>query len=393
MKLLPVAVMVFLVMVVSGCTTQFENSFSEESELYNNIEFVESGIPGYIGTTKEFYSIDGMKEMNGKLIWTEKSDLYVDGERSIPITSDDLASKKIIGIEHHSIIAQDGNGFYHVSRRNFTGFDYVFSVVLIDNNYAVFGDRNREFLISYNGLEFGKDLDLVYSRCYKCATETSKLVSINDKLAYEAGLGTEKPYVVYDDIEYGEEYDSAHGPLEIDGKFSYYAKRGESTFLIVDGKEYGSGYFNIEHPFMIGEKIAYLAHKSTYKDTSIFVGDEEFGSEYDEVDCPININGKLAYLAIDNDKRFIVFDDEEIGKDFSYVYCPREVGGKLAFLMINRYINSVPITTIFYDNAEVGSEVPRGISYFIEYNEKLAFVAYNYNEITKTRFETLVIEK
>jgi len=209
---------------------------------------------------------------------------------------------------------------------------------------------------------------------------------INGKLVFVGTTLKGKEVIVYDNKEYGGEYDRVYKPMLIGGELVYsaYNKKGsETVYYIVQGdKVYTdtNDYYRISYPVDVNGKIAFEAYiggtKEEANGKSIIIYDEKrFGEQYAWASEIFSVNGKLGYIAKEGSKTFLVVDGKEIGKEYNYVSSPVMINNQLAFSATKKVVNDWKNVFVYddkeYDTSVIGGGY-RDIS-IVEVNDKPAF--------------------
>jgi hypothetical protein len=150
---------------------------------------------------------------------------------------------------------------------------YRDQVINIVNGKPAFGAvKGNETFVVYDGKEYKEGSYSPNSK--KPMFEEDKgdvhfqISEVNGKLAYSysKSIMTEpnrfegiNGYVIYDGKEYGNEYDFAQTPIDMNGKLGYIAKKDNKMFIVVDEKIVTQEYDGVSFVTMLNNKLVYVA--------------------------------------------------------------------------------------------------------------------------------------
>lgn len=233
--------------------------------------------------------------------------------------------------------------------------------------YAYESDNGKSSGVVYNG-------EIVSKRYQRVGS--LPIEEIGGTLAYEA-VKEGKKIVVWNDKEYGLDYNMAFSATDVGGKLAYIAEKGVTKegkpkrIVVWDGKEYGfdqfdktswitdvgdelvfagknaSGSFVWTAEKQIGPYSAvrwiqeynghYVAMVSWGSDDFFIVDGVEvgrnsgmrLGTEY------VFIDDVFAYSATKGEKKIIIYNGKEIGTEYKTIYGPYKINNKLGYMAVN----------------------------------------------------------
>ncbi|MEK6809512.1 MAG: hypothetical protein AABY40_02475 [Nanoarchaeota archaeon] len=212
-------------------------------------------------------------------------------------------------------------------------------MVEVYGKLAYFAKKNGKDIIVYDEQEFGEEYD-----------RADYPFELDRELAYTA-MQNGKYFIVYQGKKYSEEYDSLNRIRSLNGKVAFITREGSKGFVMYGGKkvskEYDTNLYKIQNLEIIGGKVMYVVEEKRTEGIGgesvgvgsryhVFSENEKVGV-YDYIFAPsttsaelIDINGQLAFRAQQGDKWVVVYGGKKAA-EYDDIDHLTSVAGKLAF--------------------------------------------------------------
>jgi hypothetical protein len=168
---------------------------------------------------------------------------------------------------------------------------------------------------------------------------------VDGKFLYTHRIG-KKLVVVFDDIEYGAEFDTVYEPEIFDQYFVFRALHGTTSYVVLNGTqkiEYDGTAPTPTAYSVVSGKLFFLQQKTNGSQAIIThagkkkanliprFNDLHVSNSTSLGRTPVEWRGKLAYSAISDNTHYVVYDDMYVPLGYDEIGPLHMIGGKLAF--------------------------------------------------------------